>query len=60
MPTFILLHGFGASTFSWREVMAPLAEAGQVIAYDRPGFGLTERPLTWEGVNPRKVTSISF
>ena len=51
-PTFILLHGFGASTFSWREVMAPLAEAGQVIAYDRPGFGLTERPLTWEGVNP--------
>ena len=51
-PTFILLHGFGASTFSWREVMSPLAEVGQVIAYDRPGFGLTERPLTWEGVNP--------
>jgi pimeloyl-ACP methyl ester carboxylesterase len=51
-PTFILLHGFGASTFSWREVMAPLAEVGQVIAYDRPGFGLTERPLDWEGVNP--------
>ena len=51
-PTFILLHGFGASTFSWREAMAQLAEAGQVIAYDRPGFGLTERPLTWEGVNP--------
>jgi len=51
-PALILLHGFGASTFSWREVMAPLAKVGQVIAYDRPGFGLTERPLDWEGVNP--------
>lgn len=51
-PVFILLHGFGASTFSWREVMAPLAEYGTVIAYDRPGFGLTERPIEWEGANP--------
>ncbi len=51
-PTFLLLHGFVASTFSWREVIMPLAEIEQVIAYDRPGFGLTERPLAWEGVNP--------
>ena len=51
-PAFILLHGFGASTFSWREVMEPLAEYGTVIAYDRPAFGLTERPLSWEGENP--------
>jgi pimeloyl-ACP methyl ester carboxylesterase len=52
-PTFLLLHGFGASTFSWREVMEPLGDMGTVIAYDRPAFGLTERPLTWdEGENP--------
>jgi pimeloyl-ACP methyl ester carboxylesterase len=51
-PFFILLHGFGASTFSWREVMGPLSEIGTVIAYDRPAFGLTERPLSWEGDNP--------
>jgi pimeloyl-ACP methyl ester carboxylesterase len=51
-PVFILLHGFGASIFSWREVMEPLAEFGTVIAYDRPAFGLTERPLEWEGENP--------
>lgn len=49
---FILLHGFGASLFSWREVTAPLAEFGTVIAYDRPAFGLTERPLEWEGESP--------
>ncbi|MCB9110898.1 MAG: alpha/beta hydrolase [Anaerolineales bacterium] len=51
-PVFILLHGFGASLFSWREVTAPLAEFGTVIAYDRPAFGLTERPLDWEGESP--------
>lgn len=51
-PTFILLHGFGASLFSWREVTQPLSQYGTVIAYDRPAFGLTERPLTWEGENP--------
>lgn len=51
-PVFILLHGFGASLFSWHEVTAPLAEFGTVIAYDRPAFGLTERPLEWEGESP--------
>jgi pimeloyl-ACP methyl ester carboxylesterase len=51
-PVFILLHGFGASTFSWREVMTPFSDYGTVIAYDRPAFGLTERPLDWGRVNP--------
>jgi pimeloyl-ACP methyl ester carboxylesterase len=51
-PVFILLHGFGASLFSWREVIKPLAEIGAVIAYDRPAFGLTERPMEWEGESP--------
>jgi pimeloyl-ACP methyl ester carboxylesterase len=54
-PAMVLLHGFGASTFSWREVVTPLAELGTVVAFDRPAFGLTERPLPgeWEeGENP--------
>lgn len=50
--TFILLHGFGASLFSWHAVMPELAKYGTVVAYDRPAFGLTERPLTWDGQNP--------
>jgi pimeloyl-ACP methyl ester carboxylesterase len=49
---FILLHGFGASLFSWHAVMEPLSACGTVIAYDRPAFGLTERPLKWTGQNP--------
>lgn len=50
---FILLHPFGGSTFSWREVMDDFAARGHVIAYDRPAFGLTERPMPedWES-NP--------
>jgi len=51
-PTIILLHGFGASLFSWHTVIPELAQHGTVIAYDRPAFGLTERPLNWEGENP--------
>jgi pimeloyl-ACP methyl ester carboxylesterase len=51
-PLIVLLHGFGASTFSWREVEAPLSKLGQVIAYDRPAFGFTERPTSWSRVNP--------
>lgn len=58
--TFILLHGFGASVFSWREVMEDFAAQGRVIAYDRPAFGLTPRPMPdeWkDGVNPYSMES---
>ena len=51
-PVFILLHGFGASLYSWQTIMQPLSEVGTVIAYDRPAFGLSERPLDWEGESP--------
>ncbi|MEJ5313095.1 alpha/beta fold hydrolase [Anaerolinea thermophila] len=56
-PAIILLHGFGASTFSWREVVEPLSVHGTVIAYDRPAFGLTSRPMPkdWQGINPYSV-----
>lgn len=51
--TFILLHGFGATTYSWREVMDDFSRHGRVIAYDRPAFGLTERPMPEDwGENP--------
>jgi len=59
-PAFILLHGFGASLFSWRDVTAPLSEYGTVIAYDRPAFGLTKRLITWEGENPYSQQGLWF
>ncbi len=56
-PLILLLHGFGANLSSWNKVMAPLAELGTVVAFDRPAFGLTERPVgaelaAWPGPNP--------
>ncbi len=53
----ILLHGFGASTYSWQKVMDPLSEYGAVLAYDRPAFGLTERVVFSEDIeiNPYKM-----
>ncbi|HSJ56651.1 MAG TPA: alpha/beta hydrolase [Anaerolineae bacterium] len=58
-PAFVLLHGFLASTFSWREVVDPLAAYGTVVAYDRPGYGLTERPMSgeWAIDNPYATAS---
>lgn len=53
-PVMVLLHGFGASTYTWHKVMPVLAGKGTVIAFDRPAFGLTERPLpgSWTEENP--------
>lgn len=50
-PVMVLLHGFGASLFSWREVTESLSKLGTVIIYDRPAFGLTERPVNGDMVN---------
>jgi len=45
----VLLHGFGASSFSWREVTTALSADGRVVAFDRPSAGLTQRlmPNEW-------------
>ena len=48
----VLIHGFGASTFSWLPVETKFSPCDSVISYDRPAFGLTERPLSWSGLNP--------
>lgn len=47
----VLLHGFGASAFSYKNNLEILGEVGHVIAYDRAAFGFTERPTDWE-TNP--------
>ncbi|KAF5947738.1 hypothetical protein HYC85_013695 [Camellia sinensis] len=51
----ILLHGFGASLFSWHRVMKPLARVtgSKVLAFDRPAFGLTSRVNLSEHSSPR-------
>jgi pimeloyl-ACP methyl ester carboxylesterase len=44
-PPVLLLHGWGASLYMWRDWFAPLAAAGhRVLAVDLPGHGLSEKP----------------
>jgi len=52
--SLILLHGFGASIFTWHKVIEPLSKKYTVIAYDRTGFGFTSRPMPgeWNGESP--------
>lgn len=61
--TFVLLHGFGSHAASWDYVLDSFAPFGTAVAFDRPGFGLTERPQRptdagWpDGRNPYAVES---
>ena len=55
-PAVVLVHGLGGSTFSWRETIDPLADDGyHVIAFDLPGFGLTDKPLTYDYGHPHQA-----
>ena len=47
-PTLVLLHGNGvfANDFEYSGLMAQLGERYRVIAFDRPGYGYSERPRT--------------
>jgi pimeloyl-ACP methyl ester carboxylesterase len=45
-PTVVLLHGFGGSVFSWKRSWRGLTDiCSTILAFDRPGFGLTTRLL---------------
>ncbi|KAG2487620.1 hypothetical protein HYH03_013759 [Edaphochlamys debaryana] len=55
-PTLLLMHGLNGSTFNWRLVMGGLAAhvspgtgGCRVIAYDRPPYGLSARPVVRQG-----------
>jgi len=50
-PVCLLLHGTGASTHSFRDLIPLLAPHFDVIAIDLPGHGFTERPAALEGLS---------
>jgi pimeloyl-ACP methyl ester carboxylesterase len=43
-PTLLLLHGFPASSFMYRDLMRALADRFHLVAPDYPGFGNSEAP----------------
>ncbi|MDD5302551.1 MAG: alpha/beta fold hydrolase [Elusimicrobia bacterium] len=44
----ILLHGLGASSYSWRYAVPELARYYDVFAPDLPGFGRTDKPWDFD------------
>lgn len=40
----VLIHGYTASTYAWKEVFEPLAGSFHVIALDLKGFGFSGKP----------------
>jgi pimeloyl-ACP methyl ester carboxylesterase len=43
-PALLLLHGLGASAFSFRHLISHLAPHFRLLALDQKGFGFSERP----------------
>jgi pimeloyl-ACP methyl ester carboxylesterase len=61
-PAVILLHGasLGSAADVWRRNLGPLADLGlRAIAYDQPGFGLSDDPPEW-GVGFRTSFILRF
>lgn len=44
-PNLMLLHGLGASSFSWRHNLGPLSKRYRVVAPDLPPHGRSPAPL---------------
>lgn len=57
--TLVFIHGFASSQYAWRHAMRAFASRSRVIAFDRPGFGLSSRPLSgeWDGESPYSMAS---
>ena len=46
-PAVLLMHGFPTSCYDWRGVMEALAPAHRCVAFDFPGFGLSDKPVAY-------------
>ncbi len=51
-PLFLLIHDYAFGAYTFERLGPELATYGPAVAFDRPGFGLTERPLPTGGRYP--------
>ncbi|MDE8348905.1 MAG: alpha/beta fold hydrolase [Acidocella sp.] len=58
-PVLLLLHGTGAATHSWRDMLPILAQHFTVVAPDLPGHGFTEQPASEGMTLPGMAQGIS-
>jgi pimeloyl-ACP methyl ester carboxylesterase len=54
-PTALLLHGFANSLQSFRRVAPLLADRYYVVAYDMPGYGLSDKPAPFDYQNAHQA-----
>jgi len=57
-PVCLLLHGTGAATHSWRDIIPLLAKDYDVIALDLPGHGFTRPTISRQVSLPKMAASI--
>jgi len=43
-PTLLFLHGFPTSCFDWRGLIGLLSDRFRCVAFDFPGYGLSDKP----------------
>lgn len=59
-PVVLLLHGFGGSTFTWRDNINVIADAGYyVIAFDRPPYGLADKDPSAMDYTPQAYADLT-
>ncbi len=46
-PVLLLLHGFPTSCYDWRGIMDILAPKYRCVAFDFPGYGLSDKPVDY-------------
>lgn len=58
-PSIILVHGASSNLREFTSSILPtLAKSHRVIAFDRPGYGFSERPVEKEWLNPSQVAAL--
>ncbi|MBI1186131.1 MAG: alpha/beta fold hydrolase [Alphaproteobacteria bacterium] len=58
-PRLLLLHGAGAATHSWRDLVPLLAQHFEIMTLDLPGHGFTEAPPPQEMSLPRIAARVA-
>jgi pimeloyl-ACP methyl ester carboxylesterase len=46
-PALLLMHGFPTSCYDWRSVMDALSGSYRCVAFDFPGYGLSDKPAAY-------------
>jgi len=59
-PAVVLIHGFGGSTYSWRDTIPALASDGyRAVALDLKGFGLSDKKFDEDYGHPSQALFVA-